>query len=139
MNSGITRWKIVPVYSGSVVFPFSGCCHSTVPVARATKFATVRGTCFSNSSTVTSPLLVLKIAWRAPSPGIFTSGAGVSGLSMVMKVDAFRLRCNSYAGVKADFSGSARYPTCSKCENDCSEQASRSCQVRLLSHSFRRS
>ena len=64
MKSGITLWKIVPEYRDLPVIlsPVFGLVHSLVPLAKPTKLATVFGAALGNSSTVISPLLVLKIA-----------------------------------------------------------------------------
>src|SRR5215218_8433893 len=66
MNPGMIRWKIVPLYSGSVVFArVSGWVHSRRPSARSAKFATVFGAWSGNRSTVMSPWLVCRTARRA--------------------------------------------------------------------------
>src|ERR1700751_4922971 len=63
MKPAITRWKIVPLNRGSLVgAPVRGCFHSTAPVARSTKFFTVFGAWFPNSSTRMSPADVCRVA-----------------------------------------------------------------------------
>src|SRR3954452_10818724 len=66
MNPPMTRWKIVPVYSGSVVFSrVAGWVHSRRPSARSAKLATVFGAWSGKRSTVMSPWLVCSTARRA--------------------------------------------------------------------------
>src|SRR4051812_4833668 len=66
MKPPITRWKIVPLYSGSVVFSrVPGWVHSRRPSARSAKLATVFGAWSGKRSTVMSPWLVCSTARRA--------------------------------------------------------------------------
>src|SRR4051812_13769575 len=63
MKASITRWKMVPLYYGSVLFlPVRGSVHSLVPSASPTKFSTVFGASWSNSWIVNLPSLVVKCA-----------------------------------------------------------------------------
>src|ERR1700730_5274892 len=73
MKSGMTRWKTVPEYSGSLFFSPNRVDHSFVPVARPTKFSTVLGAVSSNSFTLMSPMLVTSVAYLA-MPISFLSG-----------------------------------------------------------------
>src|SRR4051812_26162492 len=66
MKPPMMRWKIVPSYSGSVVFSrVSGSVHSRRPSARSAKLATVFGAWSGKRSTVMSPWLVCSTARRA--------------------------------------------------------------------------
>src|SRR3954464_11025815 len=66
MKPPMTRWKIVPLYSGSVVFSrVAGWVHSRRPSARSAKLATVFGAWSGKRSTVMSPWLVCSTARRA--------------------------------------------------------------------------
>src|SRR5215217_369125 len=66
MKPPMTRWKMVPLYSGSVVFSrVAGWVHSREPSARSAKLATVFGAWSGNRSTVMSPWLVCRTARRA--------------------------------------------------------------------------
>src|SRR5215217_8159342 len=66
MKPEMIRWKIVPLYSGSVVFSrVAGWVHSRRPSARSAKLATVFGAWSGNRSTVMSPWLVCSTARRA--------------------------------------------------------------------------
>src|SRR3954469_10482945 len=66
MNPSMTRWKIVPSYSLSVVFSrVAGWVHSRRPSARSAKLATVFGAWSGKRSTVMSPWLVCSTARRA--------------------------------------------------------------------------
>src|SRR5689334_14137860 len=56
MNSGITRWKITPSYSGLCIsLPETGSFHALVPRARPIKLATALGALLGNSSHRISP------------------------------------------------------------------------------------
>src|SRR3954453_20681486 len=66
MKPPMMRWKIVPLYSGSVVFSrVAGWVHSRRPSARSAKLATVFGAWSGKRSTVMSPWLVCSTARRA--------------------------------------------------------------------------
>src|SRR5215469_536561 len=64
MNSGITRWKIVPSYRGLLrtVAPLMGFFHSFVPVASPMKFATPIGALSGKSVQVILPTVVSMMA-----------------------------------------------------------------------------
>src|SRR2546428_1876592 len=63
MKSGITRWKIVPSYRGSVFErPSRGSLHWRSPRASSTKFATVVGACSGMRRTFNVPIEVVKVA-----------------------------------------------------------------------------
>src|SRR6202035_2013803 len=71
MNSGITRWKMVPSYSRSLLFlRETGCVHSRLPSASSTKFFTVLGASFSKRRQTIVPSLVLKMAYVPDSRDI---------------------------------------------------------------------
>src|SRR3954464_8835956 len=66
MKPSMMRWKIVPLYRGSVVFSrVAGWVHSRRPSARSAKFATVFGAWSGNRSMAMSPWLVCSTARRA--------------------------------------------------------------------------
>src|SRR5271170_6789569 len=82
MNSGITRWKTVPLYKGllRIFLWVVGSVQTIVPWARPTKLATVSGVSFSTSLQVMRPMLVSKTA--VGPVGCRTTGefeAGASG------------------------------------------------------------
>src|SRR5439155_4212760 len=82
MKSGMTRWKIVPEYSGSFFFSPNRVDHCLVPVARPTKFSTVFGAVSSSSLALMSPMLVTSVAYLAmPVPPLSVPLRGPSGLS----------------------------------------------------------
>src|SRR5713226_10627480 len=90
MNSGITRWKIVPLYSGTpcILRPLAGLVQSLVPVARPMKFATPSGALSGNSVQVSLPAVVSMIAVgcaAAAATGFFTAGL-VTGLGAVCDI-----------------------------------------------------
>jgi len=63
MKPLITRWKIVPSKSGSLVdLPVRGSVHSFVPSASPTKFLTVFGARSGKSLSSISPTFVVMIA-----------------------------------------------------------------------------
>src|SRR6266852_4318546 len=78
MNSGMTRWKIVPSYKGVLCFvtPLAGFFQSFLPVARPIKFSTVSGASFSNKVQRNVPAVVLKTAMGFPEGATgFLTGA----------------------------------------------------------------
>src|SRR4029077_8794696 len=83
MNSGITRWKIVPSYSGvlCLVTPLAGFFQSFLPVANPMKFSTVIGVSFSNSVQRRVPAEVLNTATGLPegAAGFLTGAFDVTG------------------------------------------------------------
>src|ERR1700704_1787524 len=83
MNSGITRWKIVPSYKGvlCLVTPLAGFFQSFLPVARPIKFSTVIGASFSNRLQRKVPAVVLKTATGFPE--------GATGFLVVAWTGAF--------------------------------------------------
>src|SRR5437667_140365 len=63
MKSGMTRWKSVPSYRGSVFErPSRGSRHWRSPRASSTKLATVLGACSGMRRTFTVPIEVVKVA-----------------------------------------------------------------------------
>src|SRR5579864_6939577 len=64
MNPGITRWKIVPSYSGTpcLLAPLTGFFQSLVPLARPIKFSTPIGALSGKRVHIILPTLVLIIA-----------------------------------------------------------------------------
>src|SRR5258708_13925842 len=76
MNSGMTRWKIVPSYRGvlCLVTPLAGFFQSFLPVASPIKFSTVIGVSFSNRVQRSIPAVVLNRATGLPEgvAGFFT-------------------------------------------------------------------
>src|SRR5579875_1874390 len=63
MKPAITRWKTVPLYSGSWVLAFvAGWVDSLAPVARSTKFWTVFGAWLPNRPMRMSPTDVCRVA-----------------------------------------------------------------------------
>src|ERR1044071_121461 len=64
MNPGITRWNIVPSYSGTpcLLAPLTGFFQSLVPEARPMKFATPIGALSGKSVQVILPAVVSIIA-----------------------------------------------------------------------------
>src|SRR5260221_7990057 len=81
MNSGITRWKIVPSYMGSVFFlPSRGSFHSLLPVARPTKLSTVFGAWSGSNRTLMLPLFVTNVAYC----GMGSSSKDVSVLGLTV-------------------------------------------------------
>src|SRR4051794_39324810 len=81
MNPSMTRWKIVPLYSGSVVLvPVAGWVHSRRPSARSAKLATVLGAWSGNRSTLMSPWLVCRTARRA------AGGWSVTGTTLPLRL-----------------------------------------------------
>src|SRR3954468_6322673 len=64
MKFGITRWKMVPLYSGTacMVLLLTGFFQSLVPWASPTKLATVLGALSGKSWQVSLPAVVLKTA-----------------------------------------------------------------------------
>src|SRR5277367_3215328 len=81
MNSGITRWKTVPLYKGllRIFLWVLGSVQTIVPSARPTKLATVAGASFSKSLQVMRPILVSKTA--VGPVGCKTTGALEAGAS----------------------------------------------------------
>src|SRR5579885_2243914 len=77
MNSGITRWKMVPSYRGllRIVAPLMGFFHSFVPVASPMKFATPIGALSGKSVHVILPTVVSSIATGFGAEG----AAGLAG------------------------------------------------------------
>ena len=68
MKPEITRWKVVPSYSGVEVFsPVRGSVHSFSPVARPTKFSTVLGAWSGKRTRLMSPWLVCSVTFMASS------------------------------------------------------------------------
>src|ERR1700687_823730 len=79
MNAGITRWKMVPLYSGPpcILRTVAGLVQSLVPVARPMKLATPIGAWLGNNTQVRLPILVTMIAVGcagAATTGFFTAG-----------------------------------------------------------------
>src|SRR2546423_1075936 len=68
MKFGMTRWKMVPSYSGvlCLVTWLTGFFQSFVPLARPMKFATVSGVCFSNNVQRILPAVVSMTATGLP-------------------------------------------------------------------------
>src|SRR5579864_553335 len=64
MNPGITRWKIVPSYSGTpcLLAPLTGFFQSLVPLARPIKFSTPTGALSGKSVHVIFPTVGLMMA-----------------------------------------------------------------------------
>src|SRR6266496_781326 len=64
MKSGMTRWKIVPLYRGTpcILRRVAGAVQSFVPFARPMKFATPIGALSGNSVQVSFPAVVSMIA-----------------------------------------------------------------------------
>src|SRR5580704_5727703 len=60
MKSGMTRWKVVPLYKGwwCIFWRVLGSVQSLVPSARPMKLATVMGASFSKSLQVRRPMVV---------------------------------------------------------------------------------
>src|SRR5437763_10218174 len=87
MKSGITRWKMVPSYSGvlCLVAWLTGLVQSFAPVARSMKFLTVIGVSFSKSLQRSVPAVVSKTA--VGSPDFF--GAAVAGFAAGLAGAAF--------------------------------------------------
>src|SRR5258708_40052788 len=83
MNSGMTRWKIVPSYKGvlCLVTPLAGFFQSFLPVARPIKFSTVIGASFSNKVQRNVPAVVLNTATGLPE--------GATGFLVVAWAGAF--------------------------------------------------
>jgi hypothetical protein len=84
MNSGITRWKVVPSYSDLPwIFCFElASVQSLVPWARPIKFATVSGASFENNLQVIRPIEVSKTAVGPVGCGLTgTCEPGESGSS----------------------------------------------------------
>src|SRR5580704_3682995 len=81
MNSGITRWKTVPLYKDllRIFFLVAGSVQTLVPSARPTKLATVSGDSCSKSLQVMRPMLVSKTA--VGPVGCRTTGALEAGAS----------------------------------------------------------
>src|SRR5271168_5252999 len=81
MNPGITRWKVVPSYSGlpCIFCLVSGLVQSLVPCARSIKLATVSGASFENNLQVIRPIVVSKTA--VGPVGLGATGTCVSGES----------------------------------------------------------
>src|SRR5437879_4845729 len=84
MNPGITRWKIVPSYSGTpcLVALLTGFFQSFVPEARPIKFATPMGALSGNSVHVILPAVVSMMA-----VGLLAVAA-VAGLAAVLVLAA---------------------------------------------------
>src|SRR6476619_2477934 len=79
MKSGITRWKMVPLYRGTPCFlaPVAGLVQSLVPRASPMKFATPIGALSGNSVQVNLPAVVSMIAVGDPAgavTGLRTAG-----------------------------------------------------------------
>src|SRR6266851_2273519 len=90
MNSGITRWKMVPLYNGTpcILRWLAGLVQSLVPVARPMKLATPIGALSGNSVQVSLPAVVSMIATgcaAAAAMGFFTAGL-VAGLGAVCDI-----------------------------------------------------
>src|SRR5271166_3582969 len=63
MKFGMTRWQIVPSYSGvCIIWPVLGFFHALVPSARPMKLATVSGTLSENKVQLMLPSVVSMIA-----------------------------------------------------------------------------
>src|SRR5712692_6735991 len=78
MKLGITRWKMVPSYSGTPCFLawVTGLAQSFVPSARPMKLATPMGALSGNSLHVSLPAVVSMIAVDCPEPVDFAALPG---------------------------------------------------------------
>src|ERR1700690_1493795 len=84
MNSGITRWKIVPSYNGTPCFLAceTGLVQSLVPCASPTKLATPIGACLGNKVQVRSPAVVWMMAFGPAEAVVAAAGlAAVAGFA----------------------------------------------------------
>src|SRR5918998_279367 len=99
MKPLMMRWKIVPSYSGSVVFArVAGWVHSRRPSARSAKLATVLGAWSGNRSTVMSPWLVCSTARRAGEVDSVTPPLSHPGLDRAVGEGRRPAGCGGVAG-----------------------------------------
>src|SRR5208282_5842907 len=82
MNSGMTRWKMVPSYRAMLCFLacVTGLVQSLVPFARPMKFATPMGAIFGNSTQWRSPAVVWMMAVGSGFAG--WAAGGVAGCAV---------------------------------------------------------
>src|SRR6516165_7634276 len=86
MKSGITRWKMVPSYSGTPCFLApEGLVQSFVPLARPTKFSTPTGATFGNNVQCILPAVVSMIASGSVAGGL-VAGVVVAGVGVRLGV-----------------------------------------------------
>src|SRR5437868_15385773 len=89
MKFGITRWKMVPSYSGVCLRScVLGSTHSFLPVASPTKFATAFGVLSGNRAQVSFPAVVSKTAVSLPALVGLTCDLGEPAVSAASDADS---------------------------------------------------
>src|SRR5579872_1111415 len=126
MNPGITRWKIVPSYSGTpcLLAPLTGFFQSLVPEAKPMKFATPIGALSGKSVQVILPAVVSITAVGlavvaaglaavpafagAACPADFVCANAINAAIMIVPKIANILRMNALRKLKVSFLSGAQ-------------------------------